>query len=308
MDTQTIKVTASPDVDSPDGATQFQVEGEWDLGVPLHDGALIAFGDGYAADHLDYAPYDVRFHEGIRPTGKAHVLDNKTSFSLAPQAYRKHIFNNFNADVPNHFSTALEASTTIEQSSTMSTTFEVSDSFEVQVGVKGEIFSADAKNTTTVSVTKSKSYTHSETKSIGSTDSLDTTLPPHTGEVVVLSALTGTLLVQTRVQTYWDGKVDIKKKTDKEWTTIDLTKYDKHLARPLDTDGRHNGLITITSTFGSAGETDQTASSIKSLSKNDIDTAVNGVLEGRAQSYSLSTYVGTVKIKRSLLERILNLF
>ena len=308
MDTQKLNIEVTPDVDNPEAKPFITSSDPIDVGVELHYGALIAFGDGYSADHLDYAPYDVRFHNNIRPIGKARVLDNVTSFNLEPQAYRKHLWNNLNSDIPNHFSTSLEASTTLEQSSTLSTSLDISDSFEVQVGVKGEIFSADAKNTTTVSVTKSKSYTKSETKTIGATDSLDATLPAHTGEVVVLSALAGTMNVQTRVQTYWSGKVDIKKKKDTEWITIDLEKYDKHLARPLDKDGRHNGLITITSTFGSAGEVDQSAASIKSLAKQDIDTAVNGVLEQRAMEYSLETYVGTVKIKRSLLERILDLF
>ena len=308
MKTQTINVVASPDVDDPNAPVQFQCIGEWDLGLPLGDGGIIAFMDVYSAKHLNYAPYEWRWHNGLRATGKATVLDNKTSFSLAPQAYRKHIWNNLNADVENHFSTALEASTTIEQSSTMSTSLDVSDSFEVSVGVKGEIFSADAKNTTTVSVTKSKSYTHSETKSIGSTDSLDATLPPHTGEVVVLSALEGTLNVQTRVQTYWDGLIDYRVKGTKKWITLNLRKVHSGLARPLDKNGIHDGIITIDSQFGSAGEVDQSAASIKSLAKEDIDTAVNGVLAGRAQSYQLDYYVGTVKVKKSLLERIVDLF
>ncbi|MYE38231.1 MAG: hypothetical protein F4X82_01775 [Candidatus Spechtbacteria bacterium SB0662_bin_43] len=285
--------------------------GEWDVGGGLGDGGIIAFMDEYSAQHLNGARYQWRWHNDVRAQGKAKVLDNKTSYSLKPTAIKKHIWNNLYADVSNTFNTQLEQSTTLEQSSSMTTSLDIADSLEVDVEAKGAVFSAGAKNTVSVSVSKSKTYSNSETKTLGSTDGLSTTLPPHTAEVVVLSALTGNLTLTTRVQTYWDGAIDYRYMKDGKWTeweTIQLADVEVGLARPLDEKGVHDGLVTVTSTFGSAGEVDQSARSISSLSETDVDNAVNGILEDRAKELGLGSYTGTVVVKRSLIERLKSFF
>ena len=269
--------------------THIHTEGSIDLGQTLGYGGVVAAMDEWQAKRGDNAKPAYQYQPlpnsgGVWGRGWAHPISAHIDDSaLIPTGLRRHIWDNLNANISNHFATSLTEEVTLTDSVEMSTKLTVGASLTTNVEVTGGPVKAGASATYSVQAEVGKTTTHSRSVSVGSTDSADTELPPHTAELLVLSSLEGPMSIVVLIQTTWLGGCQWRYGPGHPWQTMTSWDFvlDHGLARPGDPHGIHSGLATVTIGVGTVSEVDQTAVSIPDLSKNTLDAAVAKVLTER---------------------------
>lgn len=269
--------------------TRVHSEGSIDLGQSLGFGGVVAAMDEWQAKRGDQAKPAYQYQPlpnsgGCWGRGWAHPISAHVDDSaLVPTGLRRHIWDNLASNIKNHFATSLTEEVTLTDSVEMSTKLTIGASLTTSVEVTGGPVKAGASATYSVQAEVGKTQTHSRSVSVGSTDSADAELPPHSAELLVLSSLEGPMSVKVLVQTTWLGGLQWRYGPGHPWQTMTSWDFvlDHGLARPGDPRGVHSGLAEISIGVGTVSEVDQTAVSVPDLSKTTLDKAVAGILAER---------------------------
>lgn len=239
------------------------------LGDRLSADTLIAGLDAWTAANRDYRPFKWRWGPHGPPIARAHVVSVTAEPRLSPEAVTDHVWNNLHGASKTHYATSLTKSITLEDSSTVDTKLTVGDTFTASVEVSGGPVKAGASNSLSISAEVGKSTTRSRTVSLGTTDEVDAELKPGLADLVVMTALTGTVTVTAELRTYWDGYVIFERGGETTHPTATEIGHMLLPRDPHDTGGR----LVVTADFGAAGEVDQTVVAIKSLAASEIARA-----------------------------------
>lgn len=269
-----IRIDAVPGLDQD--TTHVAQSGSHDLGITLDGGAVVAAMDHWLAAQKDWKPYEWQWDPNTGPPrGVARPIKTTVHTDLAPEALADHLWDNTDAEAKTHFEIALERTVTLTTETSWETKLTVGDSFTANVELSGGPVKAGASNTISVQAEIGKTSTKTESVSLGVSDAASADLDPGQAELVVLTALAGSIILVTQIQTAWEGHWLWRHRNAGEaWRKFDAdTVQDHGLARPWDHGGTHWGLTTLTTKFGCAGQVDQKVEALPDTSEASIAAA-----------------------------------
>ena len=202
--------------------------------------------------------------------------------NLQPTGIARDRWDNSKGAEPEDYSIVLSKSESETDSAEWDTKLTITDTMTVglEASLPG-VGKASASNSISVGLEVGHSWSTSRTITVGSSDTTGTTLQPGEAELVLLSALKGSLALIVTMQTRWEGTFEYQFENGK-WQTMDLeTLQVQGLARPFDKGGIHNGIITLKLNFGTITEQDISTIKVTDTSETGWRTAELDILKSR---------------------------